>query len=150
MTEPASITAWRVMLLACPSVVAAGLASTNLYYPSAAPSPDHGVAGTVAPPYGVLSEKPATRKRFLSAGTVGLPYGTLKVVFYLATDIGTAESLTRTVESDLYAVVTNAFAISNVSTELAGKPTPGQIAASGTKGEFDYAISLTADYGLGR
>ena len=147
MTEPEAVTQIRTMLLACASVSGAGITSDRLYYPKAAVTADDSTTPATKP-YGVLDEVFSSRKRFLEPGVLGLPSGTIQVVWHFDPDIGTIEDFARDVAAELYSQASG-LPIRDVSTDLSTEPTPGELAADlTTSTAAEVTATTTIEWGL--
>lgn len=119
---PASLTAFRSMLVACASAVTSGLTSGQVHYPSASYGAEAGTPETL--PYAILSETEHSRKTY-AAGAGGLPSGKIQCTLYFAESntTGTIETLCRNLCSELLAQTTG-LPITDASASLASEPTP--------------------------
>jgi hypothetical protein len=147
---PPAVTALRDMLLACTSVTGAGIATGNIWYPSAVAESDDATA-VDALPRAIIGEESFTRSRY-AEGARGIPSGTLGVVLQVDTDVGTIETLARSIVDDLE-LLSHSQGLANVrcTVGLAAEPDKAQIAADDTSGDTSAkfaTITMTVDYGL--
>ncbi len=147
MTEPAFVTTFRTMLLACASVTSAGITTGRFYYPKAAAAADDSTTPAVKP-YAVLAETSHRRAQFMEPSVLGLPSGTLTAAFHFDSDIGAVEDFCRNVCSELM-IVTNGLNVLSASTELSSEPTPGMYAADqDVTTALEIVATVTVEWGL--
>jgi hypothetical protein len=145
---PPAVTALRDMLLACSSVTGATIATANIYYPSAVAESDDATT-PAAMPRMVLGEESNTRTRY-AEGARGLPQGALTAVLQNDADVGTLETLARSICDDLE-LLSHSQGLANVraTVGLASEPDAGQRAADETDTSAKFAsITIAIEYGL--
>jgi len=138
---------WRAQILACPSVIAIGVTSSNIHYPQL------DLGGGDALPAVKLVDPAHSRTRH-AEGAVGLAQLSLSAHFYVglttAVDAGFLETFARDVVQELWEQYYG-FAWRDISTALASDPTPGQRAAGEEIPEVLFrGVSILADVGLDR
>jgi hypothetical protein len=145
---PASVTALRDMLLACTSVTGAGIDTTKIWYPSSATEADDATTPAALPRM-ILGEESYTRNRY-AEGARGIPSGTLTAVLQADSDIGTLETLARSICDDLE-FLSHSQGLANVrcNTALAAEPDAQQRAADETDTSAKFGtIIINVEYGL--
>lgn len=147
---PPAVTALRDMLLACSSVTGAGVTTDTIWYPSAVAESDDATAASALPRI-IIGEETFTRSRY-AEGARGIPGGTLGIVVHADTDVGTIETLARSIADDLE-LLSHSQGLANVrcTVGLAAEPDNAQRAADDTTGDTSSkfsAITIAADYGL--
>jgi hypothetical protein len=147
-SPPAAVTAIRDMLLACASVTGAGIDTNRIWYPFAVAESDDATSAAAMPRI-VLGEESYTRNRY-AEGARGLAAGTLTIVLQNDADVGTLETLARTICDELE-LLSHSQGLANLrcNTALAAQPDAQQLAADETDTASKFgSITITAEYGL--
>lgn len=143
---PPAVSAFRDMLVACPSAVTFGLVQARFHYPKASMS---GASGATRP-HAEIDELNSVRDRYAEQGVIGNPSGTLICTIHSESTISTMEELSRNLCSELLAQSTG-LPIRSANAGRASDPTPGARAADATTATNTAAftsITLTVEWGL--
>lgn len=140
---PPVVDSLKTMLAA--STTYAATYSTRTHYPSADISGENATADAL--PLGVIFHEAARRKKY-AVGAAGLAGGTLRLVLYRATDVGTLEAEGQAILSELLALDTG-LALQDGDVGPCSDPMPGARAANATGTVTEYrTITITLNYGL--
>lgn len=137
---------WRTQLLACPTVVTAGILSPNIHYPNFDFEQDD-------IPAILVGEKNHRRFRYAEGAAGLISFDTIAKIYLPVgggKDGGTIEKMARDIVLDLWNQFYG-FAWRDIDTNLSSEPTPAQRADGSNIANMSYrAILITANIGLDR